>query len=141
MTKSFYCLTFIQMTSTRERESRSVNSINQRMLSGLLTITMLHERYHQRLYHYRHVNCTTLYMCGESHGSCQMNMLCYSCLNYTHDAADDGIEFRAHYHTIFLQVQGIGLHLLLLYTHRCMCMLNVRHHCLLIGDGLDSKSF
>ena len=48
----FYCLTFIQMTSTRERESRSVNSINQRMLSGLLT--MLHKRYH-----YRHVNCTT----------------------------------------------------------------------------------
>ena len=60
MTKSFYRLTFIQMTSTRERESGSVNSINQRMLSGLLTITMLHKRYH-----YRHVNCTA-YICVEN---------------------------------------------------------------------------
>ena len=78
MTKSLYCLTFIQMTSTRERESRSVKSNNQIILSGLLTITMLRKRYH-----YRHVNCTT-YMCGECHGSCQMNMLCYACSNYTH---------------------------------------------------------
>ena len=57
---------------------------------GLTNITML-----QKIYHYRHVNCTT-YMCGEWYGSCQMNILCHSCFNYTHDAADDGIVFRAH---------------------------------------------
>ena len=92
------------MTSTRERESRSVNSINQRMLSGLLTITMLHKRYH-----YRHVSFTT-YICGERHGSCQMNMLCYSCLNYTYDAADDGIVFLAHYPTsLSVNWRRIGL--------------------------------
>ena len=42
-------------------------------------------------------------MCGEWHGSCHMTMLCHSCLNYTHNVADDGIVFRAH--TFFFNSQ------------------------------------